>query len=249
VTIPLIGPLEIYSYGVILVIGFIIALTWAIKYSRPKDVRSEQIMDLSIYILIGGIIGARLVHVLINYRDYSISDPLTIINLRKGGLAWYGALLGAILVGVIYSRISNINFWKIADLYSAPAMVGLAIGRIGCFFNGCCYGTLTNLPWGVVFPGVYPPGMQRHPTQIYESLLDLLIFFILHRIIDKKKKFQGETFCYFIGLYSVVRFMIEFLRVGFSSINPIIGLNPAQITSLALIIMSLLIGLTLSKNC
>ncbi|MEQ8169983.1 MAG: prolipoprotein diacylglyceryl transferase [Candidatus Eremiobacterota bacterium] len=244
--LPYIGPLDIYTYGVVMVIGFIIALTWALKYSKPKDIKPEEVMDFSIYLLISGIIGARLIHVIINYNEYSLSDPLTIINLRKGGLAWYGALIGAIAGGLIYSKVSKISFWKLADMVSAPSMVGLAIGRIGCFLNGCCYGKPTDLPCGVEFPETYPPGVSRHPTQIYESILDLVVFYILHKIIDKNKKFYGETFCYFIGLYSLVRFIVEFFRETFSSIPPVMGLTVAQLTGIGLIIIITIIGIKIS---
>jgi len=244
--LPFIGPLDIYTYGVVMVIGFVIALTWALKYSKPKDIKPEEVMDFSIYLLISGIIGARLIHVIINYHEYSLSDPLTIINLRKGGLAWYGALIGAILGGFLYSKVSKISFWKLADMVSAPSMVGLAIGRIGCFLNGCCYGKVTDLPWGVEFPEAYPPGTQRHPTQIYESLLDLAVFYILHKVIEKRKKFHGETFCYFIGLYSLVRFIVEFFRETFSSISPVMGMTVAQLTSIGLIVIITIIGIKIS---
>ncbi|HPZ08009.1 MAG TPA: prolipoprotein diacylglyceryl transferase [Candidatus Eremiobacteraeota bacterium] len=245
--LPFIGPFDIYTYAVVLVIGFIIGLTWALKYSKPEDVKPETVMDLSICILIGGIIGARFIHVLINYQEYSIRDPVKIINFREGGLAWYGAVLGAIIGGIIFARISRILFWKLADICSAPVMLGLAIGRIGCFLNGCCYGKPTNLPWGVEFPDVYPPGVSRHPTQIYEALLDIGIFYILN-LINKKKKFHGEIFCYFIGLYSIARFIVEFYREWFSSIPAIMHLNLAQITSLLLIIVIIVIGKKLALS-
>jgi phosphatidylglycerol:prolipoprotein diacylglycerol transferase len=125
-------------------------------------------------------------------------------------------------------------------------MVGLAIGRIGCFLNGCCYGKVTDLPWGVEFPEAYPPGTQRHPTQIYESLLDLAVFYILHKVIEKRKKFHGETFCYFIGLYSLVRFIVEFFRETFSSISPVMGMTVAQLTSIGLIVIITIIGIKIS---
>ena len=206
--LPFIGPLDIYTYGVVMVIGFVIALTWALKYSKPKDIKPEEVMDFSIYLLISGIIGARLIHVIINYHEYSLSDPLTIINLRKGGLAWYGALIGAIAGGFIYSKVSKISFWKLADMVSAPSMVGLAIGRIGCFLNGCCYGKACDLPCAIKFPEVpYPV----HPAQIYEVLYDILLFAFLARRRERSR-FAGEIGLLYFLLYGLGRYLIEFLR-------------------------------------
>lgn len=245
--LPFIGPLDIYTYGVMMVLGFIFALTWALKYTKPKDIEPETVLDLSIYVLIGGIIGARLLYVLMNYQHFT-DDWLGIFNLRKGGLAWYGALIMGIMAGLIFSRISKISFWKLADMFATPIILGLAIGRIGCFFNGCCYGTITDVAWGVKFPDVYPPNMARHPTQLYESGLNLILFFILNKI-DRTKKFNGKTFCYLIGSYAFLRFIIEFFREWTTTTIPLfIGLNLAQFTSLGLIALSIIVCIILSRQ-
>lgn len=227
-----------------MVLGFIVALTWALKYTKPPDVKPETILDLSILLLLFGIIGARLLYVLINISDYK-DDLLKIVNIRNGGLAWHGGILGAIVCVIIFARFSGISFWKLIDIMSPAVMLGLAIGRWGCFFNGCCYGKPTDFFLGTVFPDI--DNIPRHPAQIYESVLDLGIFFILN-IINKKKKFEGQTFCYLIVFYSVARFIVEFFREWTSSIPFLAGLNLAQLSSLLMIIVSLFIGYNLSKR-
>jgi len=227
-----------------MVLGFVVALTWALKYTKPPDVKPEIILDLSIIILLSGIIGARLLYVLINLYEY-MDDPLKIINIRNGGLAWHGGILGAILCVVIFSRFSKISFWKLIDIMSPAVMLGLAIGRWGCFFNGCCYGKPTDFFLGTVFTDI--DDISRHPAQIYESVLDLAIFFLLN-IINKKKKFDGQVFCYLIAFYSVARFIVEFFREWTSPIPVFGGLNIAQLSSLLMIVVSFLIGYKLSTK-
>ena len=242
--LPYIGPLDIYTYGVMMVLAFIFALTWALKFTKPEDIEPETVLDLSIYVLIGGIVGARLLFVLMNYQQFT-DDFWSIFNLRKGGLAWYGSIIVGIIAGIIFSRKHKISFWKLADMFAPPIIIGLAIGRIGCFFNGCCYGRFTDLPWGVVFPEVYPFGEPRHPTQIYSSILNIIIFYILN-LIDRRKKYYGQTFCYLIGLYGISRCAMEFLR---DWINVTIlpgGINLAQVTSIVLIIISIIVARKLS---
>jgi len=242
--IPFLGPLQIYTYGVMMVVAFLTAVTCMVKYSRPDDISIYDTINYGIAITFAGVIGSRLLHVLLNIWHY-MEDPISILNLRGGGLAWYGGVFGGILITVIFSKIRKIPFWKILDMSAAPVTISLAIGRLGCFFNGCCYGKPTELPWGVVFPGISDG--PRHPTQIYESALNFVIFFLLNKI-DKKKKFYGETFCYFIGLCAMERFAIEFFRKWASPIPYFAGLTVAQLITLGLIIGSLIVGAILSKN-
>jgi len=225
-------------------LAFVVALVWMMKYSKPDELTPDDVMNFSIYLICFGVVGARLLHVLLNL-DYFSVHPLTIFNLRSGGLAWYGAVFGGIIAGIIFARSKKVSFWTIADMSSAPVTAGLAIGRIGCFLNGCCYGKVTDAAWGINFPTM--PGGPRHPTQLYESFLDLLVFFILNRI-DKKKSFKGETFCYFIGFCGIVRFTIEFFREWASPVPYFLGLNVAQFITLSMTIASLVIAWILSKK-
>jgi phosphatidylglycerol:prolipoprotein diacylglycerol transferase len=242
--LPFLGPLDIYTYGAMMAVAFVVALVWMLKYSKPEELTADDVMNFSIYLICFGVVGARLLHVLINL-DYFSAHPLTILNLRSGGLAWYGAVFGGIIAAIIFARGKKISFWKIADMSSAPVTIGLAIGRMGCFLNGCCYGKPTDVSWGVNFPTM--PGGPRHPTQLYESFMDILVFFILNRI-DKKKTFNGETFCYFISFCGIVRFVNEFFREWASPVPYFLGLNVAQFITLSMTIASLIIAWKLSKK-
>ena len=204
-----IGPLYVYSYGLMVAIGFAIAMLLAYRHANEFGVDKDKIVDFGIAILLGGIFGARLLYVLTNLKYY-ISHPLEIINLTKGGLVWYGAFLFGILVGIIFVKRNKINFWKGADLLAPYIALAQAIGRIGCFLNGCCYGgeVPSSFIFSVVFPG---ESVFRHPTQIYSSFILLLLFIIL-RAWQKIRRFNGEVFLGYILLYSITRFGLEFLR-------------------------------------
>jgi len=204
-----IGSFEVYTYGFTLVLGFIIAIAVTMYRNRNRKIQNEDFLDFSFYLLIAGIIGSRLVYVLLHLNEY-LSRPLSMFNLREGGLAWHGAMAGGLIAFLVFSRKKKIDLYELLDLAAPQMMLGLAIGRIGCFMNGCCLGNETTLPWGVVFrdAGFTTP---RHPTQLYELFLDLLIFSFLVWW-DKKKKFSGEILILMLTLYSAARFMVEFFR-------------------------------------
>ena len=204
-----IGPLYVYSYGLMVATGFAIAMFLAYRQANEFGVDKDKIVDLGITILLGGIFGARLLYVLTNLRYY-ILHPLEVMNLARGGLVWYGAFLFGILAGIVFVRKNKINFWVGSDLLAPYIPLAQSIGRIGCFLNGCCYGgeVPANFMFGVVFPS---ESIFRHPTQIYSSLILLLLFVIL-RAWQRRRRFNGEIFLAYIILYSLTRFCMEFLR-------------------------------------
>jgi len=239
-----IGNFPIYTYGVIMVLAFIIALAWAIKYTRPQELEPDKIMDYSIYLLIGGIIGARLIYVLLNLYYY-LQNPWIILNIRRGGLSWYGAFLGGIVGTLLFAKKEKIKFTRLADIASPSVLLGLAVGRWGCFFNGCCYGKITTLPLGVEFKDAGLEGL-RHPTQIYESILCLIGFYILMKIY-KHKHFTGEVFLGLLVTYSIVRFIVEFFREWTGDIPAsLFGLNLAQWVSLLILIIASIVWIKLA---
>lgn len=228
-----IGNFEIYTYGVMLVLGFLAGFVFAIRRNKNKIVSNDTMMDFSLFVLLGGVLGARLAYVLLHLKDY-ISHPISILNLREGGLAWHGGLIGGFITAFLFCRKKKIDLYELMDLYAPSTIVGLAIGRIGCFMNGCCIGTETNSPWGLVFrdAGYTTP---RHPTQIYELLLDLIVVFLLVSW-EKRKRFSGEIFLLMFSLYSIVRFIVEFFRF---SPPRVLGLSLAQYSSIIIFIVTL----------
>ncbi|MEW6619276.1 MAG: prolipoprotein diacylglyceryl transferase [bacterium] len=227
-----IGPITIYSYGVMLAMAFATGIYLAQKRAKNIGLNSKIIIDLGIYILIGSIIGARLLYVLTNLDEYK-SQPLQIIFSRYGFI-FYGGLIGATIVSIWYLKKQKLPVWEIADVVAPSIAIGQAIGRIGCFLNGCCYGKPTTLPWGVMMPGSNPLDLTPlHPTQLYSSLANLLTFLILS-YLWQKRKFTGQIFLSYLILYSIARFMIEIYR----------GDNPEMLFHLTLSqIISIFIGL------
>jgi phosphatidylglycerol:prolipoprotein diacylglycerol transferase len=234
-----IGPLYIYSYGFMVALGFALAISLAYKEAARFGINKDKIVDLGIVILLGGLIGARLVFVLMNIKYY-VANPLEIINLTKGGLVWYGGFLMGIIAGIVFVKKNNINFWDGADLLAPFIALAQSIGRIGCFLNGCCYGIIAPKDYvlGVKFPY---EAVFRHPTQTYESVAMLVVFLIL-REWQLKRHFKGEIFLGYAMLYSLCRFLLEFLRGDNSKI--LFGLTIGQVVSAA-ILTSCLVVLTI----
>lgn len=221
--------IPIYSYGLFLALAFLVCIILILRRAIHTGIAPHHILDLSLYIIISGIIGARLLYVILNL-DYYIMHPVEIILLNKGGLVFYGGFILALITGILFIRKRKLPIWDIANIVILYLPLGQAIGRIGCFLNGCCYGRPTNSMFGVQFPEYsFTAGQFVHPTQIYSALIDVLIFLILgftarHRII------------YYMFLYGVARFLLEYFRAD--NIPVFYGLNVPQIISIILVLIS-----------
>ena len=167
-----IGPLTLYSYGLMIAIGFLVAITLACRQATKLGLSPERIQTLGLVTLLSGLVGGRLGFVFLNWEFYR-GNLLEILRLDHGGLVFYGGLGLGILMGLLYIRRSKLPMAQTVDLMVPPLVLAHAIGRIGCFLNGCCYGKFTDLPWGVAFP---PETLHRHPTQLYEAGALLLLF-------------------------------------------------------------------------
>lgn len=227
------GPITVYSYGLMLAIGFLagiaLALKRAPKYNLPNK---DDILDISILTIAAAIIGSRLLYVLINWPEYA-SNPIRILFFNEGGLVFFGGLLGVIITGIPFIIIRKLPVSRILDCCAPSIGVGHFFGRLGCFLNGCCYGRETASSIGVIFPST-GDSIPRHPTQIYESLFTIsLASFILW--IDKdtnkfrKKIGEGGLFALYIFIYSAGRICIELFRgdprgsLGMLSTSQLIG--------------------------
>ncbi len=224
------GPLTIYSYGLMLVLAFGIATLLLIRQARNQGLNPELILNLCFVILLSGIIGARILYVILNLEFY-LDNPVQILMLYRGGLAWFGGLILGSLSCLLYLRYKGLEIYKTFDLIVPYIALAQAIGRIGCFLNGCCFGKET-LYFGLYFP-VHDAVLI--PTQLYSSLALLAIYIIL-RIKQARVHRKGEIFYLYLFLYSLWRFFIEFFR-GDSEIF-ILGLSVFQIFSIALFILS-----------
>lgn len=213
-----IGPIAIRGYGLMWVIGILLAMFRASRVAKKYSFTAENILDLAMITVGAGIIGARLLDVALNWQDYS-GDLLRIVKIWEGGLSFFGGFLGGALGGIWYARKHNIPFWNGADIYAPSLALGYAVARLGCLFAGCCYGQPTDLPWGLCFPDEHHPGAltpPSHPTQIYSFLFGLVIFGVLV-YVEKRRRFTGQVFASFLILFGMYRFAIEFLRRGVTS--------------------------------
>ncbi len=208
-----IGPFKLPAYGVFVALAFITALTLAVKKAEKEGIDKEAVVDLSFWILVSGIIGARLYFVLENISLF-YERPYEVLFLWKGGLALFGGIAGGAVGGYLYCRKKNLDLRKTADLVGWVLPLAQAIGRIGCLCAGCCYGKPCRLPWAVTFTNPYSLariGVPLHPTQVYHMLADLAVFGIL-TYVYRRKSFDGQIFSLYLILYSVGRFIVEFFR-------------------------------------
>lgn len=235
------GPLTLYSYGLMVALGFLSGIILAAYLAKRSGIKPELILDIAPFILLGSLIGARLFYVIEFWPEFR-GNPLEIFTIWKGGLVFYGGLLFAILGLLLAVNIFKLNFWRTMDILAPATALGYAIGRIGCFLNGCCYGIATKVPWAVKFP---TETVLRHPTQIYASLSGLLICGILLLFFFKYRKFDGLMLVWGLWLYGIYRFLIEFLRV-----NPkyLFNLTGAQWLSFLLIFLAAVLYFKLRRR-
>ncbi len=229
------APIYVHSYGVMLLIGLAAGVWWLTRSGRTHGFNLEDWIDFALVILLSGVVGARLLYVLLHLPEYS-SAPMTILSVWQGGLAFHGGVAGATVAGYVFARARKISFPLLVDL-SAPALaLGYAFARIGCFLNGCCYGTESHLPWAVTFPSgteASAGGFPRHPTQLYASAASFIIFLILTKL-QPRIKVRGNLFLSYLLLYSIYRFIVEFFRRGATAnvFGPLSPLTEAQTASI-----------------
>ena len=208
-----IGDLTLHTYGVLLALGFLLAILLALKEARRTGIDPNLIMDLSFYLLIAALLGSRLFYVLGNMEEFR-ADPIDAVKFWRGGLVFYGGLIFSVLTAVWYVYKHQLNFRQLADLLAPSIALGQTLGRLGCFSAGCCYGLPTKVPWACTFKdpnSLAPLGVALHPTQLYESATMFGIFILLIAM-RKSKRFQGQLFWYYLLFYSVGRFILEFYR-------------------------------------
>ena len=207
------GPIPIYWYGILVATGFILVISSAARRARTVGESPDSVMDLSIWLLVGGVIGARFLYV-VSYWDQSFAgQPISeIFQIRNGGMVFYGGFIGGILGLVLYTRWKKLKALQMADILAPSLPLGHAFGRVGCLMTGCCYGKESTTPWAVRFPEGHPTHpMSVHPTQIYSSLLNLLLFALLVFLFHKRR-FQGQIIGYYLVGYAITRTIVESFR-------------------------------------
>ena len=242
------GPFQVRYYGLAWALGFLF-IYFFIKNVAKKgiiknfDLRSFE--TFSIYLFLGILVGARLWHVLTAF-GYYLANPLQILAVWGGGLAFHGGLAGAIVAGLIFSKKYSINFYELADAVVIPIPVALFLGRLANFTNAEHAGTITSLPWCVQFPAAEG---CRHPSQLYEAFKDLFLFFVLFGIYKKKqlKSRPGILFWLFVALYGALRFLVDFFRD--KGTDPVIlSLSQGQFFSLLMAVVGAWFLVSLHKR-
>jgi phosphatidylglycerol:prolipoprotein diacylglycerol transferase len=204
-----IGKLEIYSYGFSVALALFLGLIWIGKAIEKRRIgKFDLAVDLAIQLFLGGLIGARLFYVITEY-SYYLKNPLAVFKVADGGLSFFGMIIGAFIWGVIYAKRAKLPTWQLADLIAVYLPLGYALARVGCLLNGCCYGLPSKLPWAFAIPSV--DNLPRHPAQIYAIIASLLIFLILW-LLREHRYFPGFLFWFYVELYAISRFIIEFFR-------------------------------------
>jgi phosphatidylglycerol:prolipoprotein diacylglycerol transferase len=210
------GPLHFRWYGLMYILGFISTFLLVRHQIKKYDLHEleQHYENLNSILIISMIIGGRLGYVLFYNFFYYLEHPLDIVAIWHGGMSFHGALPGVILGGYLFCRHQKLNFFKTADIYVVTVPIGLGLGRIGNFINGELYGRVTDVPWGMIFPEGGP--LPRHPSQLYESLLEgLLLFVILWKLKDfqqQKKWTPGIMLSHFLILYGLFRMFVELFR-------------------------------------
>ena len=245
-----IGSLEIRTWGIFVLLGFIAGIYYVAKKAERAGLKKDDIYDLGFWILVSAIVGSRLFYILY-HLSYFKEHPLETLAVWNGGLVFFGGVVFAIPTAIIFMRKKNMNFWKVADWIGPAFALGMFFGRWGCFFNGCCFGTPCTLPWCVAFkpgsPAFEVYGLLKvHPTQLYESFANLIIFFFLTRI-ERFKPFTGFIFVTYIFLGALTRFLDDFLRY-YESGNIIGPFSLNQYISLALMVGAVITGVVLKNR-
>jgi phosphatidylglycerol:prolipoprotein diacylglycerol transferase len=207
-----IGPIQLRWYGLMYMISFIVGYFLLKRLAKKKKLAltKDDLYDLLFFLILGVMVGGRLGYVLFYDLGSYLERPIEIFYIWQGGMSFHGGFVGVILATLFLCYRRGWNFWEISDLVCSNAPIGLGLVRLGNFINGELYGRQTTVPWGMVFPA--GGDVVRHPSQIYEALLEGLVLFVILQWLYRKNLYPGTVTWAFIGLYGAFRFLVEFVR-------------------------------------
>lgn len=255
--------IRINAYGAMLTVGFILGTLTAVRLGIRRGIAAERLLDLGLFVLVGAIIGARVVYVMITPNAGPLFDLNLIMAKGLGGLSFHGGLLGGLLAATAYMLITRQPYWRMADCTAPGIALGYAITRIGCFLNGCCFGKICDLPWAVTFPmpapyGTGPEGpvppfapfgqiAHVHPVQLYATLMGLIMYGIL-LLLSRKQSLgrAGRLFMVFLMLEGIERYVMEIFRFPDTHFQG--AVTPAQFFSALIIIIGVIGWFILPKQ-
>ena len=249
-TVPFLGEVTIYTYGVLLAAAYLLGLKLAMVRARARGLDGAKVLDLGIYIIISALVGAKLLLVVTDFSVFR-ADPAELLTLARSGGVFYGGLILAVTVALWYIRRAGLPLWTTCDAFAPGIALGHVVGLFGCLFAGCCYGKPTTGSWGITFTDSFaaanvgtPLGIPLHPTQLYEAGAEFLILMMLLGMERKGRRFAGQTFWLYMLLYAISRFIIEFYRgdprgsVGMFSTSQFISIILAPLAIVMLVRLS-----------
>jgi phosphatidylglycerol:prolipoprotein diacylglycerol transferase len=210
-----VGPFSIHTYGVALAVAFWLGIELSAREARKRGMDPVSIVDLGIVVLLSSVVGSRLLYVVAHLDSYR-GDFLDMFKIWEGGLTFYGGLIAGVIFGIAFLKIKKIPVREAIDVIAPQIALGIAIARVGCFMNGCCFGRQTGLPWACTFPADSQAGMVLghvglHPTQLYSAVANFGIFLFLRRRFRARPR-NGTVFYTFLIAYGLWRFAIDYLR-------------------------------------
>jgi phosphatidylglycerol:prolipoprotein diacylglycerol transferase len=244
-----IGRFPVFTYGVLLAAAYLMGLQFALLRARTRGLDANRVMDLGIWIIISALAGAKLLLVVIEYDTFT-ANPAELMTLLRSGGVFYGGLIAAVVVALWYLRRHRMPMWTVTDVFAPGIALGHVVGRLGCFFAGCCFGRPTDVPWAITFHDAYaaqnagtPLNQPLHPTQLYEAGAELVILLVLLATERRGRPFPGRTFWGYMFLYAVSRFVIEYYRgdprgaIGMFSTSQFVSLLLAPLAVAMLVIL------------
>ncbi len=216
------GRFSLHSWGLMVALGFVFGIILAVHRARKAKYSTDNVYDLTIVLILSSIIGSRLWYVATHISEFS-QNWIDVINPFQGntfgisGMSMVGGVVAAIIAAAVFCLIRKVNIFEIGDIAAPAFLFGMFFGRFGCFLNGCCFGNPSDVCWSAIFPENSPAGnifphVHIHPTQIYESLIDLLLFFLLLALEKRYKNFRGWSFWMTFVFYGIGRAIVDFWR-------------------------------------
>lgn len=242
-------PYPLHTYGLLIAMGFVFAMKLGQRQAHLEGEDPDRVIDLAFWVLLMGLIGSRVVYIITNLGEY-LRDPLEILVIWRGGLVWYGGFILAALYVAWYCRRYRLNFFKYADMFIPMVALAHGFGRLGCLAAGCCHGSPTEMPWGIVFPnfsaahaeqqqlglvGIGDRALPVHPTQLYEAGFEMAMFWVL-TLLRPYKRFHGQLFLIWLSAYPIARSIIEVYRGD--SVRGVFILSTSQFISVGVALFS-----------
>jgi phosphatidylglycerol:prolipoprotein diacylglycerol transferase len=247
------GPVTVYSYGVLLAAAYLLGLKLAMVRARARGLDATRMLDLGIYIIISALVGAKLLLLVVDFDQFR-GNPAELLSLARSGGVFYGGLILAVLVAFWYMRRHRLPLWQTCDVFAPGIALGHAVGRLGCLAAGCCFGKPTSVAWAVTFTNPQaaanvgtPLHVPLHPTQLYESAAEAIVLVLLLATERKGRAYPGRTFWLYMLMYGISRFVIEFYR-GDERGMVFDMLSTSQFISLILVPLSLAMLVWLARR-